>query len=99
MSSLWGALGGLGDWAQQYGTQMSKAALADKLEKAREARAEEREDKKVYESRLVEDGNGGWREVLYNSKGFEIGSRQAAADKVQTLMANKVKAEREGQVS
>lgn len=96
MSSLWGALGGLGDWAQQYGTHMSKSALADKLEQARESRAEAREDKKVYETRLVEDGNGGWRENLYNSKGFEIGSRQAAADKVQSMMANKIKAEREG---
>ena len=96
MSSLWGGLGGLGDWAQQYGTHVSKSALADKLEQARESRAEAREDKRVHESRLVEDGKGGWRENLYNSKGFEIGSRQAAADKVQSMMDAKTKAEREG---
>ena len=88
MSSLWGALGGLGDWAQQYGTQMSKAALAEKLEKAREDRAEAREAKRYNRTEIRANEDGSYTAVDYNSFNGVLGERPANAKDIAAINAS-----------
>lgn len=88
MSSLWGALGGLGDWAQGYGDQISKSALAEKLEKAREDRAEAREAKRYNRTEIRANGDGSYTAVDYNSFNGVLGERPANAKDIAAINAS-----------
>lgn len=86
MAAIWGALEGLGSGLQEYGTTMYKSQLADKLEKQREARAEERQiakekrdAEKITGQKIVRDPDGTTWRVGVNSAGLEKGERVLAS--------------------
>lgn len=85
MASLWGGLAGLGDGLQTVGMNISKSALAEKLEQQREARADQRQiakeardAEKVVGQRVVRDPDGTtWLQGI-NSAGENKGARTLA---------------------
>lgn len=86
MASVWGALGGLGEGLQEYGTTMYKTQLAEKLERQREARADERakakelrDSQKETGTKLVRDSEGvTWLQGV-NSAGRDVGAPTLAS--------------------
>lgn len=94
MSSIWGGLAALGDVAVDLGTNMSKSALADKIEQQREARADER--LKAKEAReearkdmIVDDRktdfinrDGALFKRTFNAKGKQLDEALASQDEI-----------------
>ena len=90
MSSLWGALGGLGDGLQTVGSNISKRALDEKMQKAREGRAEQlaiasedraeaRKLRTPVGSELVQGTEGETWEQPVNAFGDPVGERRLAS--------------------
>lgn len=106
MSSLWGALGAVGDVAVDIGMNMSKSALADKLEKQREERADERQKaresrQEVRDDAIVSgyeffDRDGVLMKRSLNRKGQALDEKLASPDEIETRNRDRVKFEREG---
>ena len=88
MSSLWGALGGLGDWAKEYGDQISKSALAEKMEKGREDRAQARYLKKHDHYTVQENEDGTFTAVSRNGNGDALREMPADAATVAQIRAS-----------
>lgn len=86
MASIWGALEGLGNSLNEIGTAQFKSQLADKLEKQREARADERakakelrDAQKETGTKLVRDSEGAtWLQGV-NSAGRDVGAPTLAS--------------------
>lgn len=101
MAAIWGALEGLGSGLQEYGTTMYKSQLADKLEKQREARAEERQiakerrdAEKIVGQKTFRDAEGVPWTVGVDAAGFERGERTLAS-KQEILEFNRAEAAKE----
>lgn len=108
MSSIWGGLAGLGDWAVQYGTNMSKSALADKLEQQREARAEarqiareERDEAKVLATPVGTDyfeRDGALFARSFNKYNRTVDERLASKDEIDKRNREKIKQDQDDQI-
>ena len=109
MSSLWGGLAGLGEGLQQVGTDMYKSALADRLEKDRELRAEERQKAKeardearadalVQTTEFYENADGALMKRSLNRKGDTLREDLATTDEIAKRRRDADKAKREEQM-
>lgn len=109
MSSLWGGLAGLGAGMQQVGTDMYKSALADRLEKDRELRAEERQKAKevrdaarddaiVQTTEFYENADGVLVKRSLNRKGDTLREDLATTDEIAKRRRDAEKARREEQM-
>lgn len=107
MSSLWGGLAGLGDSLNEVGMQMSKSALADKLEKQREARAEERQVAREARQEARDDmqvkttdfitRDGALFKRNFNGKGNVLDESLASKDEIDKRNRDQVKADQAAQ--